>query len=215
MLKFRRLQTATGRNTGNASSSNLFALALGSVAIGLGGYYVGVRRAIETPPPKPVYGTPEDFAHAIEELKTLFSKDTVTTDKDQLEAHGFSPNAYHPGTPCHSNTNKWFADIDLPWTGCPHSVVVYPESTEDVVRVVNVARKYRMPIIPYSGGTSLEGHFAGVRNHLTYTLPRGYFLNVLFVLPLQWKSGGICVDMSGMDKIIAIHGMCFSLQSAI
>jgi hypothetical protein len=95
----RWLHIATGRNTGNAPSSNVFALALGGVALGLGGYYVGVRRAIETPPPKPVHGTPEDFAHAIEELKTLFSKDAVTTDEGQLEAHGFSPNAYHPGTP--------------------------------------------------------------------------------------------------------------------
>jgi hypothetical protein len=83
----------------------VFALALGSVALGLGGYYVGVCCAIETPPPKLVYGTPEDFAHAIEELKTLFSKDTVTTDEDQLEAHGFSPNAYHAGTPYYSDTN--------------------------------------------------------------------------------------------------------------
>ncbi|KAI0299658.1 FAD-linked oxidase-like protein [Multifurca ochricompacta] len=110
---------------------------------------------------KPVYGTPEEFARAIEELRTLFAEGAVTTAKDQLEAHGFSPNAHHPG--------------------CPHSVVVYPSSTEDVVKIVNVARKYRMPVIPYSGGTSLEGHFAG------------------------WKSGGICIDMSGMDKIIAIH----------
>jgi hypothetical protein len=104
---FRQLHTATGRNTGNTSSSNVFALALGSVALGLGGYYVGVRRAIETPPPKPVYGTPKDFAHAIEELKALFSKEAVTTDEGQLAAHGFSPNAYHPGTPCHSDTNTW------------------------------------------------------------------------------------------------------------
>jgi D-lactate dehydrogenase (cytochrome) len=109
----RRPHTTTG-NAGNAPSSNVFALALGGVALGLGGYYVGVRRAIELPeppPPKPVYGTPEDFAHAIEELKTLFSKDAVTTDEGQLEAHGFSHNAYHPGTPCHSDTNTWFANI--------------------------------------------------------------------------------------------------------
>jgi FAD binding domain-containing protein len=57
--------------------------------------------------------------------------------------------------------------------------VVYPNSTEDVVKTVNVARKYRMPIIPYSGGTSLEGHFAGVRTHLpqVYILPYDHFLN--------------------------------------
>jgi hypothetical protein len=62
-----------------------------------------------------------------------------------------------------------------PPIGCPHSVVVYPDSTEDVVKIVNVARKYRMPIIPYSGGTSLEGHFAGVRNYLPRSLPYGHF----------------------------------------
>jgi hypothetical protein len=101
----RQLHTATGRSSGNTSSSKVLALALGSVALGLGGFYVGVRRGIETPPPKPVYGTPADFAHAIEELKTLFSEDAVATDEDQLEAHGFSSNAYHPGTPCGSDCN--------------------------------------------------------------------------------------------------------------
>jgi D-lactate dehydrogenase (cytochrome) len=43
-----------------------------------------------------------------------------------------------------------------------HDVVVFPRSTEDVVKIVKVAIKYRMPITPYSGGTSLEGHTRGV-----------------------------------------------------
>lgn len=43
-----------------------------------------------------------------------------------------------------------------------HSVVVYPESTEDVVKVVKIATKYRVPITAYSGATSLEGHCRGV-----------------------------------------------------
>lgn len=87
--------------------------------------------------------------------------------------------------------------------------MIYPDSTEDVVKVVNVARKYRMPIIPYSGGTSLEGHFAGVRKYLLHSLSSDLILR-----PLQWKSGGICIDMSGMDKIIAIHGVFLSAISA-
>ena len=45
-----------------------------------------------------------------------------------------------------------------------HSVIVFPQSTEDVVKVVKIATKYRMPVIPYSGATSLEGHFRGVRS---------------------------------------------------
>ncbi|KAF8965848.1 hypothetical protein BDZ97DRAFT_1903908 [Flammula alnicola] len=77
------------------------------------------------------------------------------------EGHGFSESDYLPGA--------------------PHSVVVYPESTEDVVRIVKIATKYRMPVIPYSGATSLEGHFRG------------------------HSSGGICVDLNHMDQILEIH----------
>ena len=44
----------------------------------------------------------------------------------------------------------------------PHAIVVRVENTQDVVDVVNIARKYRVPIVPYSSGTSLEGHTAGV-----------------------------------------------------
>ena len=64
------------------------------------------------------------------------------TDQKTLETYGYSPNSYHHAA--------------------PHSVVVRVFSTEDVVKVVKVARKWRMPITAYSGGTSLEGHFGGV-----------------------------------------------------
>lgn len=93
-----------GGPPGNVGSSNVFALALAGVVLGLGGYYVGTRSATATQassatasPSKPVYGTPEDFARAIGELKTLFSEDTVSTAEDQLKAHGFSPNVHLPG----------------------------------------------------------------------------------------------------------------------
>jgi D-lactate dehydrogenase (cytochrome) len=59
-------------------------------------------------------------------------------------------------------------------------VVVYAESTEDVSTVVKIANEYRIPVTPFSGGTSLEGHI---------TCPYG----------------GICIDLSRMDKIIEVH----------
>ena len=89
------------------SPRNAPALALGGALLGLG-YYIGARSndfsATDTasgrqPPLKPVYGTPEDFACAIEELKVSFVGDAVTTAPDQLVAHGFSPNSHHPGAP--------------------------------------------------------------------------------------------------------------------
>ncbi|KAF9783921.1 hypothetical protein BJ322DRAFT_1007497 [Thelephora terrestris] len=108
------------------------------------------------------YGTAKDFQEAIKELKATFpSPGAVSDDPEVLEPYGFSEYDHHPV----SN----------------HTVVVHPESTEDVAKIVKVATKYRIPVTPYSGGTSLEGNF---RAH---------------------PSGGICVDMSGMDKILEIH----------
>ncbi|KAI0772190.1 FAD-linked oxidase-like protein [Irpex lacteus] len=108
------------------------------------------------------YGTAEEFKKAIAELRAAFpDQDTVSTDEEVLETHGFSGNDYHPGS--------------------SPTVVVYPNSTEDVVKIVNISRKYRMPVVAYSGATSLEGQ---------YRAP---------------SVGAICVDMSNMDKILEIH----------
>ncbi|KAF8906305.1 FAD-linked oxidase-like protein [Gymnopilus junonius] len=113
---------------------------------------------------KTQFGTPEDIQKAIGELKTAFKESDeakVSTDLDDLRTHGFSPNDHLPGV--------------------NHSVVVYPESTEDVVKVVKIATKYRVPITAYSGATSLEGQYRG------------------------HAAGGICVDMANMDRIISIN----------
>ncbi|TEB08670.1 FAD-linked oxidase-like protein [Coprinellus micaceus] len=47
-------------------------------------------------------------------------------------------------------------------------LLVRPHTTEDVVKIVNVARKYNVPLVPYSGATSLEGHFAGYMGFLHF-----------------------------------------------
>ncbi|KAJ4480161.1 FAD-binding domain-containing protein [Lentinula aciculospora] len=113
-------------------------------------------------PTKLQYGSAEDFDKAIEELKRIFSaEDTVSTDPEDVYNHGFSVNDYHPGI--------------------SHSVVIYPSSTADVVKIVKIATKYRMPITAYSGATSLEGQFRG------------------------HSVGGICIDMSQMNRILEIN----------
>lgn len=95
------------------------------------------------PPEAHIYASKEEIQQAIEELrKALPGEGLVLTDPDSLKLYGHSENSYHPTS--------------------PHSVVVCPRSTEDVVHIVNIARKYRVPIVPYSGATSLEGHFSGV-----------------------------------------------------
>ncbi|KAJ7738060.1 FAD-binding domain-containing protein [Mycena maculata] len=144
---------------------------LTTVATGVFGIVIGFATAQllqrpqvpGSPLQKPQYGTQSEFSQAIEDLRKIFSvrSGVVSTIPDDLKLHGLSTNTYH--------------------TGVDHSVVVYPQSTEDVVKIVKIANKYRMPITPYSGATALEGQFIG------------------------HPGGGICVDMTGMNKILEIH----------
>ncbi|KAJ7320844.1 FAD-linked oxidase-like protein [Mycena albidolilacea] len=147
------------------SNSGRVALVTGicGIAIGFGAAQFLPRTKASEIPHKPVYGTVTDFDHAIEDMKHIFSTrlGVISTDPDDLKLHGLSTNTYH--------------------TGVDHSVVVYPESTEDVVKIVKIANQYKMPITPYSGATSLEGQFIG------------------------HPGGGICMDMTGMNKILEIH----------
>lgn len=139
-----------------SSTSNgrlLAALATASIVGGIGGYLAAdyISSSPENPSKtsyaRSKYGGPQEVAAAIRELRELFppgddGRQRVSDDKKTLEVYGYSHNSYHPES--------------------LHSVIVKVMSTEEVVKVVNVARKYKIPIAPYSGGTSLEGHFSGV-----------------------------------------------------
>ncbi|KAF8123721.1 FAD-linked oxidase-like protein [Boletus edulis] len=86
------------------------------------------------------YGSADDVEEAIKELGHAFpGQHRVQTNKDSLERYGSSENSYHPSS--------------------PHSVIVQVKSTKDVV---NTSREYRVPLVPYSGATSLEGHYSGL-----------------------------------------------------
>ena len=62
----------------------------------------------------------------------------------------------------------------------PPDAVVFANSTEEVAEVVKVAAEHRVPVIAFGTGTSLEGH-------------------------VNAPSGGISVDVSQMNKIVAVH----------
>lgn len=58
--------------------------------------------------------------------------------------------------------------------------VVFPHTTEEVRDIVDICRRHRTPMIPYGVGTSLEGHVLA-------------------------NSGGVCVDLSQMNKVLEVH----------
>jgi D-lactate dehydrogenase (cytochrome) len=74
-------------------------------------------------------------------VQELGDEDLVSTDPDDLHAHGYSS---------WSSVNP----DNLP------VAVAYPRSTKQVAAIARICHKHRVPIIPYSGGSSLEGNFS-------------------------------------------------------
>jgi len=62
----------------------------------------------------------------------------------------------------------------------PPAGVVFAQSTDDVAQTVRMAGAYKVPIIPFGVGTSLEGHLLAVQ-------------------------GGISIDMGRMNKVLSIN----------
>ncbi|CAI7578214.1 unnamed protein product [Penicillium glandicola] len=137
------------------------ALLVSAFAAGLG---YGVSSYTQTPTQtskKPQYGSAKDFEKAINELRTKLGEDTISTEEDELHQHGFS---------------EWSSlNADrLP------VAIAYPKTTEEVSEIAKVCNKYRMPMIPYSGGSSLEANFSA-------------------------PHGGMTIDFAFMNKILEIH----------
>ncbi|XP_071482374.1 probable D-lactate dehydrogenase, mitochondrial [Diadema antillarum] len=65
-------------------------------------------------------------------------------------------------------------------------LVVWPQSTEQVSKVVQICSKHRAPVIPFGTGTGLEGGVTGVQ-------------------------GAVCVDLSKMDEITDLHAEDFDV----
>ena len=58
--------------------------------------------------------------------------------------------------------------------------MIWPESTGEVSTILRTCNELRVPVIAFGAGTSLEGHVSAPR-------------------------GGICIDMSRMDQVLAVH----------
>ncbi|XP_039004236.1 D-lactate dehydrogenase [cytochrome], mitochondrial [Hibiscus syriacus] len=96
----------------------------------------------------------------IDELKAI-CQDNMTLDYDERFYHGKPQNSFHKA-------------VNIP------DVVVFPRSEEEVSQIVKSCNKHKVPIVPYGGATSIEGH----------TLS---------------PNGGVCIDMTLMKRVKALH----------
>jgi len=73
----------------------------------------------------------------------------------------------------HGNTLTWVPNQ-------PPDAVIYPQSTEDVQRIVRICAEHDFPVIPFGVGTSLEGH-------------------------VNAPQGGVSLDFRDMNKVLTVH----------
>ena len=73
----------------------------------------------------------------------------------------------------HGNTLTWIENQ-------PPDAVVFPQSGEDVQKIVRICAQHGVPVIPYGTGTSLEGH-------------------------INAPQGGVSIDFRDMNRILAVH----------
>jgi D-lactate dehydrogenase (cytochrome) len=90
-------------------------------------------------------------------------------------------------------------------------VVVFPESTEEVARVLAWANDERVPVVPFGAGTSLEAHVIPTHGGISLDLSR--MNRVLDVLPgdlqVRVQPG---VLRSEVNAAVAEHGLWFPVD---
>ena len=115
----------------------------------------------------PQYATEAQFKEALRKVVEIVGNDRILTDKTNIDSHSDSYfSTHHPPKP----------DVQHP------GVIITPESTEEVSQILKIAHHYRVPVVPTSGLTSLEGHYIHTRGPYTFSL-----------------------SFSDMDKILAVH----------
>ncbi|KAM0329312.1 hypothetical protein ACHAQA_004617 [Verticillium albo-atrum] len=101
--------------------------------------------------------SPANMTAAREEFAAILDLDAISTAQPDLIAHS--------GTDYQSYA--WTAS-----TAITSQVILYPSTTQQVSDLVKICARRRIPITPYSGGTSIEGQYIPHRRGVTIDFSR-------------------------------------------
>ncbi|KAI6794007.1 hypothetical protein KC361_g5867 [Hortaea werneckii] len=165
-----RWQSSQATSTASQGSQHFWTagrVALASAFTGTTAYLYGISdtsshfRSGAAALSRPQYADRRQLEKAIAELRGTLGEDAISTDDEDLHMHGFS---------------EWSSiNIDtLP------VAVAYPKSTDEVSQIAKLCHKHKIPMIPYSGGSSLEANFSA-------------------------PFGGVSIDFCFMDKLLQLR----------
>ncbi|RFU30611.1 hypothetical protein B7463_g5718, partial [Scytalidium lignicola] len=106
----------------------------------------------------------ENVEAAYKEFVSLLGPEHVSLNPHDLLTHSGSE----------FQSYKWIAE-----TAETCHIVLYPHSTDEVSEITKICHRRRLPITPYSGGTSIEGQYI--------------------------TTGGVCIDFGKMDRILEVN----------
>lgn len=117
-----------------------------------------------------IYASERDMQQALLELTTELSAAGMTPDEAQ-EMISRDPDELH---------NHSYSEWSTSNSDVQPFAIVYPECTDHVSLIAKLCSRYRIPMVPYGAGSSVEGSFSS-------------------------PHGGFCINFSRMNKIVALH----------
>jgi D-lactate dehydrogenase (cytochrome) len=126
----------------------------------------------------------------IQDLQAILSPNQVSSSQSVLEHH--------------SKDESWHPPV-LP------NVVVFPESHEDVVKIVRYAFEHNLPVVPFGMGSGLEGHVVPVKRGISVDMMR-----MNRILEVRTDDFLVCVQ-PGVTRIelneeLKRHGLFFTVD---
>ncbi|KAH3671961.1 hypothetical protein OGAPHI_000147 [Ogataea philodendri] len=164
----RSLSQGSGGSSRSPSLFALLATCVFSASAGYAGHYYTKSQDFASTTSldslkSPTYASSKSVAEAIDKIRQIVGPDSITTSPGEIDYHSKDPsNFVRPKPDEHPNC------------------VVYPTSVEQVSEILKICHEYSVPVIPFSGGTSIEGHYIPTRQ-------------------------GVSLDLGRMNKILRLH----------
>lgn len=87
----------------------------------------------------------------IQKLRVLLGEENVSTSEGDLYRHSRDESSHLPVAP---------------------DVVVFPENKDDIISVLDIAKRYNLPVIPFGTGSGLDGHAIPIHKGISVNFER-------------------------------------------